>query len=119
MRLFLCLFYPSPNGSFLPSWILGVLRWSGLIENGLIHHVFECLVPSLRIVWEALGDAVFLEKVLHWRQALRFQMSMPFPVCSLSLCLLLADPYVSSQLLLQCYTCLPATMLPYHGGHGR
>ncbi|KRX33252.1 hypothetical protein T09_4325 [Trichinella sp. T9] len=39
---------------------------------------------------------------------------MPFPVSSL--CLLLVDQDVSSQLLLQCHACLPAclpaTMLP-------
>jgi hypothetical protein len=51
-----------------------------------------------------------LEEVCHWKQALEFQNSMPFPVSFL--CLMLVDEDMNSQLLCLCHVCLPGAMLP-------
>ena len=60
-------------------------------------------------VWEGLRGVALLEKVCHWGQAWRFQKPTLFP--DVSFYLMFVDEDVSSQLLHQCYPCLPAAML--------
>lgn len=60
---------------------------------------------------ERLEGMVLLEEVCHWERTLRLLKLMPFPVNSL--CLLLVDKDVRSQLLLQHRACLlPPCSLP-------
>lgn len=62
-----------------------------------ITHIFECLAPVSRPVWEGSGGVVLLEEVCDVK-AVRLQMTQCFS--QLVLCLLLAVLDLCSQLLL-------------------
>lgn len=79
---------------------------------------FEWLAPAGETVLGGLGSLALSEKMTHWRLALRFQKPTSFSVSFL--CLLLIDPDVRPQLLVQCHVCLLVACcdVPHPAGHG-
>jgi hypothetical protein len=118
----------SPNGKGNLFWLSCLHTWwqvhlfcccftiflhcyGSLNKNGLSRQINWNSWSSVDgTIWEGLGSMALLEKMCHWRWALKSKKYRPSPVNSLSL--IHVDNDMSSQMLLQCHSCLPAIMLP-------